>query len=75
MLYLHIVLPYAAQNSCFVLFFFTHFVFFLCVAQIRKLPTLDSDTATSPNIIQESASDTIIKASVFVLGLSSYVGM
>jgi hypothetical protein len=58
--------------------FFFHFVFFfffLCVAQITKLPTLDSDTATSPNIIQESEADTILKASEFVLGLSSYIGM
>ncbi|CAD6269147.1 unnamed protein product [Miscanthus lutarioriparius] len=43
------------------------------IAQITKLPTLDSDTATSPNIIQESEADTILKASEFVLGLSSYI--
>jgi hypothetical protein len=50
-------------------------MFFLCVAEIRKLPTLDSDTATIRDIIQESAADTILKASKFVLGLSSYTGM
>ncbi|CAD6270168.1 unnamed protein product [Miscanthus lutarioriparius] len=43
------------------------------LAEIRKLPTLDSDTATSPDIIQESAADTILQASEFVLGLSSYI--
>jgi hypothetical protein len=60
----------------YCVFFFTLcFSFFLCVAQITKLPTLDSDTATSPNIIQESEADTILKASEFVLGLSSYIGM
>ncbi|CAL5060812.1 unnamed protein product [Urochloa decumbens] len=43
------------------------------IAKIRKLPTLDSDTSISPSIIQESAADTIIEASKFVLGLSSYI--
>lgn len=55
--------------------FFSLCIFFPCLAKIRKLPTLDSDTATSPDITQESAADTILKASEFVLGLSSYTGM
>ncbi|XP_072148362.1 uncharacterized protein [Setaria viridis] len=42
-------------------------------AQLPKLPTLDDETYFDSNPIQESAADTILTASKFVLGLSAYI--
>ncbi|RCV15209.1 hypothetical protein SETIT_3G039900v2 [Setaria italica] len=44
------------------------------IAQLPKLPTLDDETYFDSNPIQESAADTILTASKFVLGLSAYIG-
>nr|CAB3447583.1 unnamed protein product [Digitaria exilis] len=41
---------------------------------LSKLPTLDNNTLLESKPIQESAADTILKASKFILGLSAYTG-
>ncbi|CAL4902804.1 unnamed protein product [Urochloa decumbens] len=43
------------------------------IGQLSKLPTLDDDTCSESIPIQESAADTILKASKFILGLSAYI--
>lgn len=43
------------------------------IGQLLKLPTLDNDTAIDSIPIQDSAADTILKDSKFVLGLSAYI--
>ena len=45
-----------------------------CTGQLLKLPTLDKGTCFESIPIQESAADTILKASKFILGLSAYIG-
>nr|CAB3447587.1 unnamed protein product [Digitaria exilis] len=48
--------------------------YFKKLALLSKLPTLDNNTLLESIPIQESAVDTILKASKFILGLSAYTG-
>ncbi|CAN6349792.1 unnamed protein product [Urochloa humidicola] len=47
--------------------------YFQKIGQLLKLPTLDDGTSFESMPIQESAADTIMKASKFILGLSAYI--